>query len=79
MPIFICKFIMNLFVRFVNIFTQKIVKIAKSRQTSKLIKKLKARKKYYVRVRSYKTTKIGGKTYNTYSVWSKTKKVIVKK
>ena len=57
----------------------KIVKIAKSRQTSKLIKKLKARKKYYVRVRSYKTTKIGGKTYNTYSVWSKTKKVIVKK
>ena len=57
----------------------KIVKIAKSRQTSKLIKKLKARKKYYVRVRSYKTTKIGGKTYNAYSVWSKTKKVIVKK
>lgn len=57
----------------------KIVKIAKSRQTSKFIKKLKARKKYYVRVRSYKTTKIGGKTYNAYSVWSKTKKVIVKK
>ena len=26
MPIFICKLIMNLFVRFVNIFTQKIVK-----------------------------------------------------
>lgn len=57
----------------------KIVKIAKGRQTSKLIKKLKARKKYYVRVRSYKTTKIGSKTYNAYSVWSKTKKVIVKK
>lgn len=57
----------------------KIVKIAKGRQTSKFIKKLKARKKYYVRVRSYKTTKIGGKTYNAYSVWSKTKKVIVKK
>ena len=29
MPIFICKLIMNLFVRFVNIFTQKIVKIAR--------------------------------------------------
>ena len=57
----------------------KIVKIAKGRQTSKLIKKLKARKKYYVRVRSYKATKIGGKTYNAYSVWSKTKKIIVKK
>ncbi len=57
----------------------KIVKIAKGRQTSKFIKKLKARKKYYVRVRSYKTTKIGSKTYNAYSVWSKTKKVIVKK
>ena len=30
MPIFICKLIMNLFVRFVNIFTQKIVKIART-------------------------------------------------
>ena len=29
MPIFTCKLIMNLFVRFVNIFTQKIVKIAR--------------------------------------------------
>ena len=29
MPIFICKLIMNLFVHFVNIFTQKIVKIAR--------------------------------------------------
>ena len=29
MPIFICKLIMNLFVRFVNIFTQKTAKIAR--------------------------------------------------
>ena len=57
----------------------KTVKITKNTQTSKLIKKLKARKKYYVRVRSYKTTKIGGKSYNAYSVWSKAKKVTIKK
>ena len=30
MPIFICKLIMNLFVHFVNTFTQKIVKIART-------------------------------------------------
>ena len=30
MPIFTCKLIMNLFVRFVNIFTQKIVKTART-------------------------------------------------
>ena len=30
MPIFICKLIMNLFVHFVNIFTQKIVKTART-------------------------------------------------
>ena len=54
------------------------VKIAKSNQTSRLIKKLKARKKYYVRIRSYKSTKIGGKTYNAYSAWSKAKTITVK-
>lgn len=57
----------------------KTVKIAKRTQTSKLIKKLKAGKKYYVRVRSYKTTKINGKSYNACSAWSKVKKVTVKK
>ncbi|MBR1416258.1 MAG: fibronectin type III domain-containing protein [Bacilli bacterium] len=43
--------------------------------TKETIKKLKANKKYYVRIRTYKT--INGKKY--YSVWSNIKKVTTKK
>ena len=52
-----------------------IKKVKKPAATSCKIKKLKARKKYYVRVRTYKT--INGKTY--YSKWSKVKTVKTKK
>ena len=40
-----------------------------------MVKKLKAKKRYYVRVRSYK---ISGKT-KVLGAWSKTKKVVIKK
>ena len=53
----------------------KTVKITKTKTTSKTIKKLKAKKKYYVRIRTYKT--VNGKTY--YSGWSKIKNVTTKK
>ena len=43
-------------------------------KTRRVIKKLKSRKKYYVRIRTYK--KIGKATY--YSPWSKKKSVKVK-
>ena len=56
-----------------------LLKITKHTQTSKIKKKKKTKKKYYVRIRSYKTTKINGKSYNAYSPWSKAKKSIVKK
>ncbi len=36
-------------------------------------------KKYYVRVRTYKTVKINGKATKIYSSWSKTKYVTTKK
>lgn len=52
----------------------KTVKVTNNKTISKTIKKLKARKNYYVRVRTYK--KIGNKTYC--SNWSKAKKVKVK-
>ena len=45
----------------------------KAKTTSKSISKLKAKKKYYVRIRTYKTVK--GKKY--YSSWSKSKSVII--
>ena len=48
---------------------KKTVKITKAGTVSKKITKLKAKKKYYVRVRTYKT--VSGKTY--YSKWSKYK------
>ena len=54
---------------------KKTVKIKKNKTTSSTVKKLKAKKKYYVRIRTYKT--VNGKTY--YSGWSKAKNVTTKK
>lgn len=53
---------------------KKTVTIKKNKTTSKKIGKLKAKKKYYVRVRTYKT--VGKIKY--YSSWSKAKSVKVK-
>ncbi len=53
--------------------------VKKSGTTSAKVKKLKARKKYYVRVRTFKTVKIDGKTTKLYSVWSKNRTVLTKK
>ena len=52
----------------------KTVTVKSYKTSSKTIKKLKARKKYYVRVRAYKTVK--GSKY--YSSWCKTKSVKLK-
>ena len=53
---------------------KKSVTIQNGEKTSKVIKKLKSGKKYYVRIRAYKT--YSGKT--VYSKWSKVKTVKVK-
>lgn len=53
----------------------KTATISKNKITAKTIKKLNAKKKYYVRIRTYKTVK--GVKY--YSTWSKTKSVKTKK
>ena len=57
----------------------KTVTISKNKTTSKSVSKLAAKKKYYVRVRTYKTVKIGGKNVKLYSGWSKAKSVTTKK
>ena len=54
---------------------KKTVKIKKASTTSRKVSKLKAKKKYYVRIRAYKVYK--GKKY--YSGWSKKKAVTAKK
>lgn len=56
----------------------KIKTVKKNKTTSIAVKKLKSKKKYYVRVRTYKTVKINGKSMKLYSNWSKAKKVKVK-
>ncbi|MGN0521072.1 MAG: fibronectin type III domain-containing protein, partial [Eubacterium sp.] len=55
--------------------TTKTVTVSKNKTTSKTISKLKAKKKYYVRVRTYKI--VSGK--KIYSAWSKAKTVTTKK
>ncbi len=57
----------------------KTVNISKNKTTSKSVGKLSAKKKYYVRVRTYKTVKFGGKNVKLYSGWSKAKAVTTKK
>ena len=57
----------------------KTVTVSKNKTTSKSVSKLSAKKKYYVRVRTYKTVKIGGKSVKLYSGWSKAKSVTTKK
>ena len=57
----------------------KTVTVSKNKTTSKSVSKLSAKKKYYVRIRTYKTVKIGGKSVKLYSGWSKAKSVTTKK
>ena len=57
----------------------KTVNITKNKTTSKSVSKLSAKKKYYVRVRTYKTVKISGKNVKFYSGWSGAKSVTTKK
>ncbi len=53
---------------------KKTVTIKKQKTTKKIVKKLKAKKKYFVRIRTYKT--VNGK--KVYSSWSKAKTVKTK-
>lgn len=57
----------------------KTYKIKGANKTSTTIKKsLKSKKKYYVRIRTYKTAKEAGKNKTRYSAWSAKKSVKVK-
>lgn len=62
-------------------FKGKTTKLATAKKSavSKKISKLKGKKKYYVRIRTYKTVKADGKTVKLYSEWSAKKSVKTKK
>lgn len=52
--------------------------IKRKSATSVTLKKLKAKKTYYVRIRSYKNVKLNGKTVKVYSKWSSLRKAKTK-
>ena len=52
--------------------------VLKNNSVSRTMKNLKAKKTYYVRVRTYKTVKYNGKSMHLHSKWSTVKKVTVK-
>ncbi|MBQ5904371.1 MAG: fibronectin type III domain-containing protein [Clostridia bacterium] len=61
-----------------NFSNAKTVKITKNSTTSKTVSSLKSGKKYYVKIRTYKTVKVNGKSKTVYSSWSKAMSVKVK-
>ena len=56
----------------------KTATITKNKTVSKAVSGLKAKKKYYVRIRTYKTVKVNGKSVKLYSTWSKAKSGLTK-
>lgn len=57
----------------------KTVKVSKNSATSQSVAKLSGKKKYFVRVRTYKTVKYNGKKCKVHSSWSNPKTVVTKK
>ncbi len=57
----------------------KTITVTKNKNYAKKVTKLKAKKRYYVRIRTYKTVKYNGKNIKLYSSWSKAKSVVTKK
>ena len=56
----------------------KTITIKNKSQTNKTVSKLKKGKKYYIRIRTYKTLKINNKSTKFYSSWSRVKSIIIK-
>lgn len=58
--------------------TVKTVDVKNNATIKKNVSGLKAKKKYYIRIRTYKTVKVNGKSKKLYSDWSNTKTVRTK-
>jgi hypothetical protein len=61
-----------------NFSNAKTVKVTKNSTTSKTVTGLKSGKKYYVKIRTYKTLKVNGKSKTVYSSWSKATSIKVR-
>lgn len=60
--------------KFKNKKVTKSVQMKKNKTVTATIKKLKAKKQYYVRIRAYKSAKINGKNEKLYGAWSSAKR-----
>ena len=60
-------------------FDKSTIKTISKNKTKYTVKKLKAKKKYYVRIRTYKNVKVNNKLQKAYSLWSAKKTVKTKK
>ena len=61
-----------------NFKSAKLLNVTNNKVTSISISNLKSKKKYYVRIRTYKNVKVKGKSTKIYSTWSKSLNVKVK-
>lgn len=61
-----------------NFKSAKLLNVTNNKVTSKSISNLKSKKKYYVRIRTYKNVKVKGKSTKIYSTWSKSLNLKVK-
>lgn len=61
-----------------NFKSAKLLNVTNNKATTKLISNLKSKKKYYVRIRTYKNVKVKGKSTKLYSTWSKSLNLKVK-
>lgn len=61
-----------------NFKSAKVLNVTNNKVTTKSISNLKSKKKYYVRIRTYKNVKVNGKSTKLYSTWSKSLNVKVK-
>ena len=59
--------------------SSKTLTVKKTKTVSAKLNRLKAKKKYYVRIRTFRNVKISGKTEKLYSNWSAAKVVKTKK
>ena len=57
----------------------KTITMGKNTYSAKKVSGLTGGKKYYVRIRTYKTVKFNGKNYNIYSYWSTSKAITTKR
>ena len=61
-----------------NMKSAKTITISNSKTTKKTVSKLKAKRKYYIRIRTYKAVTFNGKRTYIYSSWSKISSVTTK-